>query len=211
MARGRGRRALLFGLVTMVAGVLAHWSGSGMVASPGVLAAGFVVSVGAGWLLIPRRRAGSVVAASVGLQVVLHAAFAVCMASGMSAMSMVLCAGGHPQGVPVDVPPGFLLPQHGAMAMLFGLQGVPMLVAHLSAGLVSGTWMWAGDRLARTLTALATLGWRSVLALAPAGTIRVPRRPAGVSGDGWGRFTVAVRDVAAGGCGLRAPPAPLPC
>lgn len=203
---------MLFGLVTIVAGVLAHWSGSGMTASPVVVVGGFVLSSAVGWLLLPRRRVRSVVLSSVGLQVVLHVGFAASMvAGGMNALSMILCQGGHDGGVSVNLPPGYLAPRHGALALMFGLQGVPMLLAHIAAGALSGCWLNAVDRLARGLGAVLHSMLRTALPTAvAAGTVTLgrPGRPARLRAH---RAAAYFCDWVTGGCGRRGPPACALC
>jgi hypothetical protein len=214
-APGRSSRtlgALLFGIVTTVAAVLAHWSGSGMTASPVVILAGFALSSVVGWRLLPRRRARSVVLSSIGLQVAMHVGFAVSMATGgMGAMSMILCQGGHVGGVLVDVPPGYLAPQHGALALAIGVQGIPMLLAHVTAGAVSGTWLCAVDRLAHWLVAVLHTVVRSalptVVSAGPTMCLR-SRRAAPWREQ---RAAAYVCDWVTGGCGRRGPPAVAPC
>lgn len=211
-ARGRGLGALLFGLVTVTAAVLAHWSGSGMTASPVVVVAGLAVASAVGWWLVPRRRARTVVLASVGLQVALHAGFAGSMAlGGMRAMSLILCQTGHVGGVRVDAPAGFLAPQHGALAMLVGHQGMVMLAAHLIAGAVSGTWLYAVDRLARGLLAVLHALARAALPALPPVALTRPRHRAWTPAprDAWAPDRL--RDWVAAGCGRRGPPALEPC
>lgn len=211
-ARSRALRALLFATVTIVAGVLAHWTGSGMTASPVVVLAGFVLATVVGWRLLPRRRARSVVLSSIGLQLALHVGFAASMAvGGMRALSLVLCQSQHLGGVPVDAPPGFLAPQHGALAMLFGLQGIPMLLAHIAAGAVSGTWLYAVDRLARGLVAVVEAVVRSAMpatALAGARPLRTPRRRVARRDE---RGPAYLCNWVTGGCGRRGPPATASC
>lgn len=208
--RGRGARALLFALVTTVAAVLAHWSGSGMTASPVVVVAGFAVAAVVGWRLVPRRRARSVVLASVGLQVAMHAGFAASMAlGGMNAVSLILCRAGHVGGVPVDAPAGFLAPQHGLLAGLVGVQGLPMLCAHLAAGAVSGAWLYAVDRLGRALLAAVHAVVRvAVPPPAPAGAL-VPPRPRFAHDER--RAPAYLCDRVSSGCGRRGPPALASC
>lgn len=210
--RVRAVRALLFGLVTIVAGVLAHWSGSGMTASPVVVVAGFVLSSAVGWRLLPCRRVRSVVLSSVGLQVALHVGFAASMVTGsMNALSMILCQGGHVGGVPVNLSPGYLAPQHGALALMFGLQGLPMLLAHIAAGALSGCWLYAVDRLARGLGAVLHSVLSSAFPTAvAAGTVTLgrPGRPARRREH---RAAAYLCDWVTGGCGRRGPPVCAPC
>lgn len=211
VARGRTVRALLFGAVTTSAAVLAHWSGSGMTAPLGVVAAGFAVATLVGWRLVPRRRARSVVLASVGLQVALHAAFAAGMAAGgMRVMSLLLCQAGHVQGVRVDAPPGFLAPQHGLLAMTVGLPGLPMLLAHVVAGAVSGGWLYAVDHLGRALAAVAHAVLRSALPAVPAAGTIAYRPPAPRPGRRRRAIADTCDEVRAG-CGRRGPPALASC
>lgn len=201
-------RALLFGLVTTVAAALAHWSGSGMTSSPVVVVLGFVAATAVGWWLLPRRRARSVVLSSVGLQVAMHVGFAASMTvGGMRALSLVLCQTEHPGGIRVDAPAGFLAPQHGALALLFGLRGVPMLLAHIAAGAVSGAWMYAADHLARGLAALVAAV--VTIALPPAAPPPV-RRPVRAARRQAQRAPAYLCDWVTGGCGRRGPPACAP-
>lgn len=215
-ARGTSGRALgagLFGVVTTVAAVLAHWSGSGMTASPMVIAGGFVLAAVVGWLLLPRRRGPAVVLSSVGLQVAMHVAFAVSMAmGGMNALSMLVCQGGHVGGVPVDVPAGYLAPQHGALSLVFGVQGMPMLLAHVIAGAVSGMWLYAVGRIARSLAGVLHTVVRSAFPIAvSAGSTAfgVPVRP--VPWREERTATTYLCDWVTSGCGRRGPPVSAPC
>jgi hypothetical protein len=211
-ASGRALGALLFGVVTTVAAVLAHWSGSGMTASPAVIAGGFLLATPVGWWLLPGRRGRSVVLSSIGLQVVMHVGFAASMAvGGMNAMSMLLCRGGHVGGVPVDIPAGYLAPQHSAIAMLIGLQGVPMLLAHVMAGAISGSWLYAVDRLARGLVAVLHTVLRAAsptVVACGAATLGLPVRAVPWREQ---RAAAYLCDWVTGGAGRRGPPADALC
>lgn len=214
-AHGTSSRALgaaLFGVVTTVAAVLAHWSGSGMTASPMVIAGGFVLAAAVGWLLLPRRRGPAVVLSSIGLQVAMHVAFAVSMAmGGMTALSMLVCQGGHVGGVPVDVPAGYLAPQHGVLALVVGVQGMPMLLAHVVAGAVSGIWLYAVGRLARSLVGVLQTLVRAAFPIvlsAGATASGVPVRSVPWREE---RRATYLWDWVSGGCGRRGPPVSAPC
>lgn len=195
-------RAAVFAAVCVLLAALGHVMMSGSPVPWWTMAAGGVVTGGAGWCLAGRERGlPLIVSVVIVAQGLLHAGFSLAAQSGSAGRDMASApmASAHMGSVPMGSVPMGSIHTDSADAMdmghmgsgpmahpahdMDGMSSLGMLIAHLLAALLCGLWLAYGERAAfRILRAVAgrlAAPLRLLLALPVPPhrpRVRVPRR-----------------------------------
>ncbi|WP_371663143.1 hypothetical protein [Streptomyces sp. NBC_00280] len=158
----RTLRAAVFAAVCVLLAALGHVLMSGSTVAWWTLAAGALVTGGAGWCLTGRERGlPLVVGVVVVAQGALHSAFSFTRSTGtgsagMSMDSMDMAHTGSDMGSGMDMGAGAGHMAHGGPGMDVLSSSYGMLAAHTLAALLCGLWLAHGERAAfRILRAVA--------------------------------------------------------
>ncbi|MGY0056832.1 hypothetical protein ACWY4P_09735 [Streptomyces sp. LZ34] len=190
----RALRAAVFAAVCVLLAALGHALMSGAAVPWWVIGAAVPVTGGAAWCLTGRERGPlAVVAATVGAQTALHAAFMLAqgaMAGASTGTGTAAPSGTAPMRMPMSSPMPMSTPEHAhhmahahdamASAPLPGGQGygaLGMWSAHLLAALLCGMWLSGGEQAAFRLVRTLAVGLFAPLLTLLYGAPRVPARP----------------------------------